>query len=121
MDIHEIYSDLLKTYQEKCSEEVFNLLNTSWISNTGFTTLILAAQNGYREIVEIIIDKGMDLNIKNHNGDSSLILAAQNGNKEVVEMLINSGADVNARNNDCNTSLIFASGEIGRASCRERV
>jgi len=63
--------------------------------NIGFTPLHYAAQSGRKEIVELLIAKGADVN-------------AKNGHKEVAELLIAKGADANAKGDDGKTPLDWA-------------
>jgi ankyrin repeat protein len=56
-----------------------------------------AAGGGHKEIVELLIDEGADVNAKGENGWNPLHLAAGRGQKEVAELLIANGADVNAK------------------------
>ena len=59
-------------------------------------SLIWAAVFGHRETVELLIEKGADINAKNEGEDkcTPLIWASRNGHREVVELLIAKGADV---------------------------
>jgi len=63
----------------------------------GFTPLYHAAFNSHKEIVELLIAKGADVNGKDIWGHTSLHLAAIKGHKELAELLIANGADVNAK------------------------
>ena len=62
----------------------------------GDTPLNSAAGNGHKEIVELLISKGADVNAKNAV-NKPLHMAAERGHKEIVELLIAEGADVNAK------------------------
>jgi ankyrin repeat protein len=62
----------------------------------GGTPLHYAAENGQKEMVELLIDKGADVNLKTDFDQTPLHLAAENGQKEMVELLIAKGANVNA-------------------------
>jgi ankyrin repeat protein len=51
----------------------------------------------HKEIVELLIDAGADVNAKDKWGFTPLHEAAVNGQKEVAELLIAKGADVNVK------------------------
>jgi len=44
--------------------------------------------NGYKEVVELLLENGADVNAKNKDGMTALMYAAEKGYKEVVELLI---------------------------------
>jgi len=74
----------------------------------GDSPLHLAAQMGHKEIVELLIAKGADVNAKCDVGWTPLHNAQD---KEIVELLIAEGADVNAKTNLEGTPLDQADGE----------
>lgn len=49
-------------------------------------------------IMEYLIDRGANINIKNKNGDTPLTVACERGYKKVVEYLIEHGTEVNEVN-----------------------
>ena len=51
----------------------------------------------YKEVVELLIAKGADVNAKNDSGWTPLHHATYGGFKEVAELLIENGVDVNSR------------------------
>ena len=63
------------------------------------------AENGNREIIEIFMTKGIDINEANRSGYRLLHKAARKGNQEVVEFLITKGANINAVNGKGRTPL----------------
>tara|TARA_B100000683_G_scaffold114242_1_gene112397 strand:+ start:3435 stop:3869 length:435 start_codon:yes stop_codon:yes gene_type:complete len=69
-------------------------------------TPLHAAAN--KETVELLIDKGADINAKDDTGGTPLFWAALEGNEEVAELLIRQGADVNAAGPKGRTALHWA-------------
>jgi len=70
------------------------------------------ASKGNKEIVELLIAAGADVNARDDGGDTPLLNAAAFGQKEIVELLIGKGAEVNAKNANGETPLDWAKGEI---------
>ena len=71
----------------------------------GLTPLQYAVGLGHKEIAELLIAKGADVNMKDNNGGTPLHFAAGYGHKEASELLIANGADVNAQLDAGNTPL----------------
>ena len=71
-------------------------------------TLYMAASLPSLEIAKNLIDKGVDINAKNNDGNTPLYMALLFQNEEMVELLIANGADLNAKNNDGLTPLQYA-------------
>ena len=63
-----------------------------------------AAEGGHKEIVELLIANGADVNVKEK--DTPMHKAAMNGHKDIAELLIANGADVNAKSFDNNQLLM---------------
>ena len=85
-----------------------DLINMNIYSN--FTLLNITCNimkyNDYNKIVDILIKKNADLNIKNSYGETALINACNNHNYYVVKKLINAGADINLSDkNGCNALM----------------
>jgi len=60
--------------------------------------LHFASDRGTKEVAELLIARGADVNAKSEDGWTPLHSAA-GGQKEIAEFLIENGADVNARRN----------------------
>lgn len=69
------------------------------------TPLMLCAQLGNKEILELLILMGADVNIKNNVGENALSFALKNNYKECADILINAQVHLNCRNIN-NDSLI---------------
>lgn len=56
------------------------------------TALMWAASVGYGEIVQLLLQAGADVNLKNRGGYTALMIAEFNGYKNVVRSLQKAGA-----------------------------
>lgn len=74
-----------------------------------FSPLHHAAARGHVHIVHDLLQLGLDVNIRNKDGETPLHLAVYNGYLLVTEQLIDNGADVNALNENEETPLMVAS------------
>ena len=79
-------------------------------NNNGFTPLIYACQDGYKEITESLLGReDIDVNQSNKNGDTPLIMACYNGHKEITGLLLGrKNTKVNRPDNNGFTPLITA-------------
>ncbi len=77
-------------------------------NNKNGTALMLAAKNGYSNIVELLLKYGADVNLKDGRSNTALMVAAFNGHLEIVELLLAYGADANIQNNKNGTALMCA-------------
>ena len=77
----------------------------------GITVLILASTKGNKEIVDLLISHGADVNMQCETiqNESALICAAYSGHKEIVELLLANGALINAKKSDGMNALMWAS------------
>jgi hypothetical protein len=76
--------------------------------NTMTASLHRAAYNKHKEIIELLIANGVDVNAKNDAAETPLHLATT---KEIAELLIANGADVNAATNRGTTPLDWAAND----------
>ncbi len=95
------------------SKEMVELLlaNGANINAGGWTALHSALDDERFDIVELLLDKGADVNIEDDSGYAPLHIAASYAakhNPKVVELLISKGADINAKDNDGKTALAYA-------------
>lgn len=62
------------------------------------TALHISAFFNYKEISEVLIARGCDLNVQDVNGDTAIHVACVKGNERIVELLVRHGADTNLEN-----------------------
>ena len=73
-------------------------INAKSITKSQYTPLLLAVMKGHKEITELLIANGADMNAKKEQrAMHTLLIATLLGHTEVVELLISNGADVNAK------------------------
>jgi ankyrin repeat protein len=68
----------------------------------------MAAEHGYKEIAELLLAKGADINLDCGYNGTALFTAIRSGKEEMVEFLINAGADVHAGDGSGATLLAMA-------------
>ncbi len=62
--------------------------------SAGFTALHTAARAGQKDVVELLISKGADVNIQTKFHATPVQIAAGMGHKDVVELLVSKGAKI---------------------------
>jgi len=62
------------------------------------------------EIVEMLIQAGVDVNSPNDYGRTTLMFASVHGHREIVDVLLKYGADINAKDGGGRTAMIHAHG-----------
>ncbi|KAK5955072.1 hypothetical protein OHC33_003751 [Knufia fluminis] len=66
--------------------------------NAKNTPLQIASIEGWEEVVEFLLSKGAEVNVKNIDGDSPLIDAVENGHVPVIKLLLRNGANARMAN-----------------------
>lgn len=82
------YNQVRRLVENHCG-----LYSSDW---SGTTALHVAAQNGHKDIVEILLNAGANQDARTKVERTALHLAAQYGHLPVVDMLISYWSDVNA-------------------------
>ncbi|WP_341755628.1 ankyrin repeat domain-containing protein [Candidatus Tisiphia endosymbiont of Ptychoptera albimana] len=65
-----------------------------------YNPLHAAAYYGYLDIMEFLLEQGIDIDVKSDNGDTPLLIVALTGNLEGMKFLVEKGADVTIKNNE---------------------
>ena len=66
---------------------------------------MIALENNFEDIIELLIANGADINKKGKLGDTALHIACDKNNVELVKLLQKYGPDVNIENNNGETPL----------------
>ena len=85
--------------------------------NEGLTVLHHAVKNGKKEIIELLISNGADINSKDNNGYTPLHYATWNNDCSTLKLLISHGADVNAFDKTDKFLFILLHGIIMKLLC----
>ena len=102
---------MLKALRKNSEEEVLKLLDVPFDFNSrihgGRALLHIAVSRGYEKVVMRLLEKKVDVDIKDRNKITPMHLAAGSSNpsEEIVLALLRSGADVNAKDKRGMTSL----------------
>ena len=75
---------------------------------------IWACEYGRRDVVEFLLDKGVDLRAGENTGETALHLAAHRGQLEMIKLLLDQGAPLEAKNVYGGTALGQATWSVRR-------
>ncbi|WP_395462785.1 ankyrin repeat domain-containing protein [Wolbachia endosymbiont of Cantharis cryptica] len=69
-------------------------VSAEWKNDNKFA--IFVTEKGYTKILELLLNRGVSVNLRQYNDDTLLHLATRRGHTEVVALLLERGADINA-------------------------
>ena len=81
----------------------------------GKTVLMMASEEGLSDVVEFLLSKGADANVKDDLNGTALMYAAVSGHAQIVGLLLSHGADPNVQRMG-KTALDFAI-QKGQTEC----
>lgn len=90
--------------------------NVNYHNQTGAAALHLAAANGWKNVVDFLLDKGADVNKQDNDGNTPLHRAAERGYIDIVQSLLDKNADIFLKNNEGNNACAVS----GYATSREK-
>jgi ankyrin repeat protein len=73
------------------------------------TALHLAAHDGRKHVVQLLLDRKATIDIRDGQGHTPLLMAAYNGHTDIVKLLHQSDAEIDAKDSQGMTPLIHAS------------
>jgi ankyrin repeat protein len=79
-------------------------------NETGRTALMLAALNPGKGVaaIPILVQKGVNLDVRDNDGNTALMIAFEAGNDKASKLLIDAGANLDIRDNTGKTALMLA-------------
>ncbi len=75
---------------------------------TGWTPLIIAAGEGHETIVNLLLEKGAELDAKDKKGLTAMLTAGRNGRLRMAAQLIRKGADTSIQDNTGKNIFAYA-------------
>ncbi len=103
---------LVKAAREDELQVVLSLLTKENVNvrdrATGTTALEQAIQNGNREIVQLLLHAGANVNSRNESKQTALMMIGEEVTADIVWDLIHAGAKVNLKDGDGETALMEA-------------
>lgn len=76
--------------------------------NLGTTALDHAVRNGNREMVQVLLSAGADVNSVNNSKETALMMLGEEAGADIVWDLVNAGAKVDLKDEDGDTALMAA-------------
>mmetsp|Transcript_44555 Transcript_44555/g.102876 ORF Transcript_44555/g.102876 Transcript_44555/m.102876 type:complete len:221 (+) Transcript_44555:56-718(+) len=73
--------------------------------DVGMTPLMYAAQAGFAQCCELLLQHSAHVNAREEDGLRALHFGAMGGNREVIELLVAAGADVSAFSDDAQQAI----------------
>jgi ankyrin repeat protein len=74
--------------------------------------LFQAIECGHKETIQLMLERGVDINTIDYSGNSGLHIAAKQGFYEITSMLLKQGANFESSNNVGNREVVYQSIQI---------
>ena len=101
--------NVTETTETPESGQITELPQTPQSQSPKEKALIQSAYDGKLAEVEVLVAKGVSVNLADMKKRTPLMLAAYNGHTSVVEFLYGKGADINAKDSGGQTALFYTS------------
>jgi uncharacterized protein len=111
ISIAEPVESLVKAASKEDLIEVAKLLQSGADANvvdrlTDLSALAAAAQNGNRDLINILLSAGANPNLTNKRGETPLMYLGDNTTTDMIQQFLAAGVDINARDKTGGTALI---------------
>ncbi len=97
--------DLTPTLLKAIEDDIAQGANVYAKNREGETALAKAIDGGGRDMVRLLLDKGVDVNERERDGWTALMRAVALRDSDIVTMLLGRGADVNMKDKKGKTAL----------------
>ena len=74
--------------------------SVAMLDEVGWSAFHHACQNGHFDVITDLLDAGVDVNMRTHDGHTGLLIAVQNQHPSVIRTLLAHGASVNQQESD---------------------
>ena len=74
-----------------------------------WSPLMMASDKGHTDVVQLLLERGAQVDLQNNVGLTALIWASDKGHTDIVKLLLERGAQIDLQNNDEWTALMMAS------------
>ena len=105
-----LWDGVYKNNYKKIEEAFKEGADVNMKNDNGVWFLLVASAKGNARMVNLLLEKGIDVNITDEfdYNNTALSTAVINAKYDVVELLLEKGADINKENNDGYTPLMHA-------------
>lgn len=111
--------ELLKTEKSHVNSRLRSGAKSGEEELKGYTPLILASRYGRNvKTIQILLEKGAEIEAKDAYGMTALMRAASVGNSEIIQVLLEKGANVGSAGHGGQTALMYAVLRDDEASTR---
>ncbi len=94
------YEELDNALKKDDVSYIKNLIKTKELNMSLDDLVLETAKNNSKEVTELLLEKGANIEATNNEGLTALMRAASNNSKEMAELLIKKGANKNVRNSE---------------------
>ena len=105
-----LWDGVYKNNYKKVEEAFKEGADVNMRNDNGVWFLLVASGHGNARMVNLLLEKGIDVNITDEYdyNNTALSTAVMNAKYDVVELLLEKGADINQKNDKHDTPLILA-------------